>query len=113
MAEIGEYDLRQIFEEAILAQEYSEIVHDWAEDDSDGNGGYGEGEFCGIVRNTVTGSYYSFSAWHDYTGWDCQGGVEWFGPHESVVGAANKLSQVDRRRLGFDHTPEHKGLYRD
>ena len=106
MSTISEYDWDNIFHDSTVSRDYAEVLYDWRNDDP-------EGEFCGIVKNTLTGSYYSFSAWHDYTGWDCRSGVEWFGPHDSVIGAAGQLTQESRRNLGFDHTPEHKDLYRD
>lgn len=103
---ISDYDWDQIFDNSTVDRRYAQVLYDWTD-------GSEEASFCGIVKNTLTGSYYSFSAWHDYTGWDCRSGVDWFGPHDSIVGATSQLTQVDRRHLGFDHTPEHKGLYRD
>ena len=104
MSDIDNYDWRYIFEDSDVSQEYADILYEWTDD---------EGEFCGVIRNSLTGSYYSFSAWHDYTGWDCRSGVEWFGPHESVMGAVNQLGQAERRRLGFEHSPIPEDIYRD
>lgn len=106
MSGISNYDWDNIFYPGIVDRAYADIVYSW-------NNGDPEGAFCGIVKNSLTGSYYSFSAWHDYTGWDCRSGVEWFGPHDSIMGAANQLSQAERRHLGFDHTPDHGDIYRD
>ena len=66
----------------------------------------------GIVSVHGCDCYYAFSAWTDYTGWGCQDGVDWYGPFPSIMGAANSLAQWERRVLGFEHTPEHKDIFR-
>lgn len=107
MSDIDDYDWQHIYEESPLSREYSEVVHEWTDDV------YREGAFCGVVRHKWTGTYYSFSAWHNRTGWDCRSGVEWFGPHASVMGAVGQLTQSDRRNLGFEHSPVPEDIYRD
>jgi hypothetical protein len=106
MSDIDAYDWTHIFEDADFSKEAADILYEWTNDDR-------EGYFCGVVRNSHTNTYYSFSAWHDYTGWDCQSGVEWFGPYDSVMGAVSQLAQEDRRNLGFEHSPIPEDIYRD
>ena len=104
MSDIDDYDWRHIFEDSDVSQEHADILFEWTDD---------EGEFCGAIRDSRNGTYYSFSAWHDYTGWDCRSGVEFFGPYPSVMRAINQLSQESRRRLGFEHSPIPEDIYRD
>lgn len=110
--EIDDYDWNEIFARSDNnsvtppARQYSEIVYSYKSDGCEPN-------FAGVVKNTLTGSYYSFSAWTDYTGWGCRDGVEWFGPFESVMGAVSQLTQEDRRNLGFEHSPVPEDIYRD
>lgn len=112
MAEIDAYDLAQIWSEGPeavgFACETDKLIYDY----SDSPEGYGSLDCAGIYQLDLD-TYYSFSAWADTTGWGCRDGVDWFGPFSSVRAAADALSQEERRRLGFEHGPEHKDLFRE
>jgi hypothetical protein len=51
--------------------------------------------FCGVVK-LHDGTYASFEAWTDYTGWGCQDGVEWFTGQKTEKAAAMWLTVVSR-----------------
>lgn len=106
MSRIDEYDWTQLWEDsaAPISDDYR-VVREWSNEDRELN--------VVAVICTDTNLYYAVSGWHDYTGWDCQSGVTWFGPFDSAERAAVQLSQEDRRSLGFETAPDHKGLYRD
>jgi hypothetical protein len=84
------------------------VLHEWSESNE------GETELdCAAVILDTFGQYYSVEAWTDYTDWGCHYGIEWNGPFASVLAAVNALSQEHRRRLGFEHAPNHGDIYRD
>lgn len=103
--EFDEYDWDQIWNVSEPEREGSEVLHSWKSDHCEPN-------FAGIVK-TADGKVWSFSAWHDYTGWDCQSGLEWFGPYDNKVDAVKELGVEERRGLGFLPRIEYDNLWTD
>lgn len=103
---ITDYDWSEIFSGFDVPEDCRDIVYEWTDGDA-------EASFCGVIRDSRDHTYYAFSAWHDYTGWDCRSGIEWFGPYDSVLGAVSQLTQENRRNLGFEHSPVPEDIYRD
>ena len=109
---LDEYDLGEIWhyapEEVKLLSTTPELIHSYAVSTE----GYAQLDCAGVYQTDLH-TYYSFSGWCDTTGWDCQSGVNWYGPFKSVMSAVNALTQEERRYLGFEHNPVPEDIYRD
>ena len=53
---------------------------------------HGEGDYAFIVR-LKTGEFLTAEGWHDYTGWDCQSGLEVCGVFETLEEAKRQVSE--------------------
>jgi hypothetical protein len=104
--EISESDWAEIISDLDVPKEYQDIIMDWTDGDE-------EASFCGVIRDSRFNTFYSFSAWHDYTGWDCRSGVSWFGPYATVKEVVSYLTQENRRALGLEDSVTFEGLFRD
>ncbi len=109
MSEIRQSDWTEIWnyghaDTPPIRQDHS-ILFEWTNGDD-------ELAFAAIIQD-IAGDYYSVEGWADYTGWGCQDKVDWFGPYNSVIKAAQQLSIESRRHLGFDHSPVPEDIYRD
>lgn len=97
---ISLYDWTNIFDYGGPEMQFTTVVNAWTDFDSEPN-------FAGVVYHHL--GFYSFEGWHDYTGWDCQSNVEWFGPFSSELFAVEELSSEARRNLGYEVSPIPEG----
>lgn len=59
---------------------------------------HGEGDYAFIVR-LKTGEFVTAEGWHDYTGWDCQSGLEICGVSTTIDGAMRLVSEKHSSEL--------------
>lgn len=67
-----------------LFEQTDEVVYEW-------NDGTDEPRYAFIVR-LKTGEFLVAEGWHDYTGWDCQSGLEVCGVTKTIAEATQLVS---------------------